>query len=73
MDVHATDRAELVTVARAADDSVEVSIALAAGGAQPYFRRRFVASETEEVRIFLHGGDDRVERSGEAGGPIRFA
>ncbi len=70
VDVHATDRAELVTVARAADDSVEVSIALAGGGAQPYFRRRFVASETEEVRIFLHGGDDRVERSGEAGGPI---
>ena len=26
--------------------------------------------ETDEVRIFLHGGDDRVERTGPAGGPI---
>jgi hypothetical protein len=70
VDIHATDRAELVTVARAADDSVEVSIALAAGGAQPYYRRRFVVGETGEVRIFLHDGDDRVERNGAAGGPI---
>ena len=27
-------------------------------------------SETKEVRIHLHGGDDRVERTGPAGGPI---
>jgi hypothetical protein len=72
VDIHATDRAELVTVARTVDDSVDVSIALAAGGSPPYYRRRFVAGETGEVRIFLHGGDDRVERSGRAGGPIKI-
>jgi hypothetical protein len=71
VDVHATDLAERVTVARAADDSVEVSVALAADSAKPYYRRRLVDSETEEVRIFLHGGDDRVERSGAVGGPIK--
>jgi hypothetical protein len=70
VDIHATNLAEHVTVARAADDSVDVSIAARAGGGQPYYRRRFVASETDEVRIFLHGGDDRVERSGKPGGPV---
>jgi hypothetical protein len=69
VDVHATDRPERVRVARSADDSVEVSIA--AAGAQPYYRRRFAASETGEVRIFLHDGDDHVERHGRAGGPIK--
>jgi hypothetical protein len=71
VDVHATGLAERVTVARAADDSVEVSIALGAEGALPYYRRRLLASDTDEVRIFLHGGDDRVERRGKAGGPIK--
>ncbi len=70
VDVHATDRAEEVAVRRAADGSVEVAIALAGDAAAPYYRRRFVPSETGEVRIYLHGGDDRVERSGEAGGSI---
>ena len=41
-----------------------------AGGAAPYYRRRFLANETREVRIHLHGGNDRVVRTGAAGGPI---
>ena len=69
VNVHATDRDEVVTVARGADDSVEVTIALA-GGEAPYFRRRFLADETGDVRIHLHGGNDRVVRTGAAGGPI---
>jgi hypothetical protein len=71
VDVHATDRAEVVTLARAADDSLEVTIALADRGASPWYRRRFLPGETDEVRVYLHGGDDRVARSGPAGGPIR--
>lgn len=71
VDVHATDRAETVTVARGADDSIDVSIAVAGGDAAPYYRRRFLASESDEIRIYLHGGDDRVTRTGAAGGPIR--
>ena len=41
VDVHATDEAEAVTIARADDDSVEITIASAAGSAAPWFRRRF--------------------------------
>jgi hypothetical protein len=70
VDVHATDQAEVVTLARGADDSMEVTIALADGGAAPWFRRRFLPSETEEVRVYLHGGNDRVTRTGPAGGPV---
>jgi len=70
VDIHATDRDERVTVSRATDDSLDVSIALADVPNSPYYRRRFVPAETGEVRIFLHGGDDRVDRRGPAGGPV---
>jgi hypothetical protein len=70
VDVHATDRDERVGVARGADGSVEVTVGLADSGVAPYYRRRFLASETDEVRIFLHGGNDRVQTTGPAGGPI---
>ena len=69
VNVHATDRDELVTLLRADDNSVDVTMAVA-GDPTPYFRRRFLASETKEIRIYLHGGNDRVARTGPAGGPI---
>jgi hypothetical protein len=69
VDIHATDRDERVRVSRGTDGSVDVSIALSDGS--PYYHRRFLAAETGEVRLFLHGGDDRVERTGPAGGPIK--
>jgi hypothetical protein len=72
VDVHATDRAEAVTIARTADDSLEVTIAPAEPGAEPWYRRRFLPGETNEVRVYLHGGDDRVVRTGPAGGPIHL-
>jgi hypothetical protein len=71
VDVHATDRAERVAVARSADDTVEITVSLDEDGASPHYRRRFVPSETSEVRLYLHGGDDRVERTGPARGPIK--
>jgi hypothetical protein len=70
VDIHATDAAEAVTLARGADDSMEVTIASADGAAAPWFRRRFLPSETDEVRVYLHGGDDHVTRTGPAGGPV---
>jgi hypothetical protein len=70
VDVHATDRDEVVTVRRLARNALEVTVA-EAGAAEPYFRRTFVPGETSEVRVYLHGGNDRVERVGEPGGPIR--
>ena len=69
-DIHATDRSEQVRIVRGADGAVEVTVALADRSDAPYYRRRFLASESDEVRVYLHGGDDRVERSGPAGGPI---
>ena len=68
--MHATDRDEVVTLRRLAGDTLLVAIAVA-GAPAPYFRRTFVPGETSEVRVYLHGGNDRVERAGEPGGPIR--
>ena len=70
VDIHATDRSEQVAIVRHADGAVEVTVALADRADAPYYRRRFLATETDEVRVYLHGGDDRVDRSGPAGGPI---
>jgi hypothetical protein len=76
VDVHATDHDEVVTVRRLATDGLEIAVTEAteapgAGRPEPWFRRVFVPGETGEVRVFLHGGDDRVVRTGKAGGPIR--
>ncbi len=70
VDVHATDRDDVVGLRRLEGDALEVTLA-EAGAAEPYFRRRFLPGETREVRVFLHGGDDRVERTGKPGGAIR--
>ncbi len=70
VDVHATDRDEVVTVRRLPRSALEIAIA-ETGAAEPYFRRTFAPGETREVRVYLHGGNDRVERAGEPGGPIR--
>lgn len=64
VDVYATDASEQVQVEHAADGSAEVRVA--AAGA-PYFVRRFVPGETDEVRIHLLGGDDRVVTRGPRG------
>ena len=67
VDVHLTDRDERVTIATAADGSTTLTVS--ANGAAPYYSRRFLRGETEEVRVYLHGGNDRVERTG-PGGPV---
>ncbi len=63
VDVHATDEADLALVERTGEEEVEVSLFRRGEGAArpsgaPFYRRRFSGSETREVRIFLHGGDD---------------
>ncbi len=63
VDVHLTDADDRVSIVQAADRSTTISAS--AGGRQaPYYSRRFVAGETGEVRVYLHGGNDRVERPG---------
>jgi hypothetical protein len=69
--VHASDRSDVVELTGTAD-ALEISIRSSEGmGSQPYFRRTFREEETKDVRILLHGGDDRVEIGGYAKLPIR--
>ena len=58
VDVHGTDTADRAVIARVDDTHVDVT--LRSGDAAPYFTRRFDARETEEIRVYLHGGDDNA-------------
>ena len=59
VEVQATDAPEIVTLRRV-EAGVELEVALAATPQAPYFHRTFDPRETRELRIYLHGGDDRV-------------
>jgi hypothetical protein len=63
VDVYGTDEPDSAQVARQADGSVEITLSDASG---QYFRRRFLAGETDEVRVFMKGGDDRARSEGHA-------
>jgi hypothetical protein len=55
-EVHATDETDRATVERLPSGDVSLTVATAQGA--PYFRRLYRAGETEELRLYLHGGDD---------------
>ena len=69
-DVHGTDEAEQALVTRFENGNVDVSLyRLAAEGANsqiPYFSRVFRRQETQEIRLYLHGGADGVTVVGRA-------
>ena len=53
------------------EGGVDLKVALAARPEAPYFHRTFDPGETRELRVYLHGGDDRLVN--EAGrGEIRL-
>ncbi|UCC72160.1 MAG: hypothetical protein JSV86_17605 [Gemmatimonadota bacterium] len=58
--VHATNAGELVELTGTSDGLVQVAIREAIPASEPYFLRVFRPEETNEIRVFLHGGDDRV-------------
>ncbi len=59
--LHGTDRADVATIDRQGDGSVDVTLASGAfASGATRVRRRFDPDETSEIRLFLHGGDDRV-------------
>ncbi|MEO6446190.1 MAG: BamA/TamA family outer membrane protein [Gemmatimonadaceae bacterium] len=64
VNVHATDADDRALVERSPDGSVLVTLGEPAA---PWFSRRFVSAETKEVRVYLHGGDDRAEVVGTSG------
>jgi hypothetical protein len=67
VDVHLTDRDEHITIATGSDGATTLTASV--NGEAPYYSRRFRRGETDEVRVYLHGGNDRVERTG-PGGPV---
>jgi hypothetical protein len=56
VDVHATDAADRATITRIDDNRVDVRLESALH--HTYFDRRFDARETQEIRVFMHGGAD---------------
>jgi hypothetical protein len=61
-DIHGTDADDQLTVVRSGEGLVDVRIQ--SGNDAPYFSRRFDLGETKEIRIYLHGGDDRATVEG---------
>lgn len=68
VDVFCTDQHELVEARRFENGDLEVSVRVmsAEGEAdpEPYFRRRFEAAVTKEVRVYLYDGNDKVVVTG---------
>jgi hypothetical protein len=60
-EVHGTEEPDTAQLLHQADGSVDVVMA---GSSGPYFRRTFRAPETQEIRVFLKGGDDRAISEG---------
>jgi hypothetical protein len=65
VEIHGTDEPDLAMVERLASGVVRVRVHergddSIVAARPPFFGRTFYAPETEEIRIFLHGGDDRA-------------
>lgn len=65
VDLFATDEDEVVRVERERD-AFTVTITAPGTDSEPYVRRRFVSSETDEVRVYMQGGDDELTVVGDA-------
>ena len=70
VDVNGTDRPELFDVERASGGARGRVAVLDEVAGRPYFDRRFDLRETREVRLYLHGGEDRVRVHGHDAGAI---
>lgn len=71
-DIHGTDADEWAIVSRQGEGFVDVG--LQSRNRPPHFRRRFDARETDEIRIYLHGGNDVAIVRGDVGHgiPVRI-
>jgi hypothetical protein len=56
-EIHAPDSDDRVTITREGPDVV---VRIQTGDRRPWFERRFVAGETRELRVYLHGGADKA-------------
>ncbi len=67
VDIHATDEEELVVFDRLPNNELRVTVYQAGPegeGEEPYFERVFSGEETDEIRVYLHGGDDEARIQG---------
>ncbi|MGH7693476.1 MAG: hypothetical protein ACRENH_00770, partial [Gemmatimonadaceae bacterium] len=69
-EIHASDSDDRATVVR---DGRDVVVQIQTGAGRPWFERRFIPSETREIRLYMHGGADRavVKGNGTSGIFIR--
>ena len=75
VDVRGSDRDDLASVVHLDDGALQLTLAPleADGGAgAPYYQRRFSPKETQEIRLYLLGGNDRLVTSGPRGGGIHL-
>ena len=70
INVHATNQDEVARIRRFDDGAVVLTLAPATVPGEPYYERRFDPEETRSVRVYLHGGNDRIESEGPANGRI---
>ena len=68
VEIRGTDEDEYLELEHRADGALEVRISLSGTRGDPYFQRTLYPRETSEVRIYLHGGDDRTAVIGERAG-----
>ncbi len=66
VDIQTTDEDEIATIDRNDDGTVRVEVALTPSS-EPHFRRTFYPDETKEIRLHLHGGEDRAVVRGNSG------
>ncbi len=69
VDIHCTDKDDFIKIDCAFNGDLEVRVSSDAQGESPaesYYTRLFSRKETSEVRIYLHGGNDRVVSEGQA-------
>jgi hypothetical protein len=72
VDVFATSADEVAEIERLPGGELDVRIASLKDPSRPYFRRRFLPSETNEVRVYLGDGNDRVVTRGQSSGGPRL-
>src|SRR5437016_5191930 len=71
VEIHGTDDRDIAEIERLPGGRVSVRLSARAGaGGAPFYQRTFQRGETEEIRLYLHGGDDRlVVRGVDGSGP----
>ena len=65
VEIRGTDEDEYLELEHREDGALEVRISLSGTANDPYFHRILYPRETKEVRIYMHGGEDRIAVLGE--------